>query len=128
MTIGNPVKFVFDSVSGANCHSWQTKDTVSFRVHYIPATGMVTTQANITFLNREQSTTSLDRTLPTITTDPTLQRVVLIGMPKFEAHSTVSAEPISITKPLKRKSNHTHISHICHIPLCRESAKLSHFI
>ena len=86
---------------------------------------MVTTQANITFLKRDQSTTSLDRTLPTITTEPTLQWVVLIGIPRFEAHSTVSAEPISITKPLKPKSNQTHISYICRIPLCRESAKLS---
>ena len=50
---------------------------------------MVTTQANITFLNRDQSTTSLDRTLPTITTEPTLQWVVLIGIPRFEAHLRV---------------------------------------
>ena len=70
-----------------------------------PANGMVTTHASMTFLNNDQSTTSLDRTLPTMTTEPTLQWVVLIGIPRLEAHRTVSAEPISITKPLEQTTN-----------------------
>ena len=64
---------------------------------------MVTTHASITFLNNDQSTCSLDRTLPTITTEPTLQWVVLMGIPRLDAQRTVNAEPISITKPLKIK-------------------------
>ena len=37
-----------------------------------------------------------------MTTEPTLQWVVLIGIPRLDAKRTVSAEPISITKPLKQ--------------------------
>jgi hypothetical protein len=58
-------------------------------------------QANAMFLNNFQSTFSLERTLPTATTEPTLQCVELIGMPIFDAISTVKADPISIQKPLQ---------------------------
>lgn len=51
----------------------------------------------------DQSTFSRARKRPTNTTDPTLQWVVLMGIPMFEATSTVSAEPISMQKPLKQK-------------------------
>ena len=43
------------------------------------------------------------RTLPIATTDPTLQCVVLIGMPMLDARRTVAAAPISIVKPLQNK-------------------------
>jgi hypothetical protein len=55
------------------------------------------------FLKSFQSTDSRDLTLPTMTTEPTLQCVVLIGIPIFEATMTVNALPTSIQKPLKRK-------------------------
>jgi multisubunit Na+/H+ antiporter MnhC subunit len=65
--------------------------------------GRVTTHAKIMFLKSVQSTPPLlDRSHPTNTTDPTLQWVVLTGIPIFEATSTVIAEPISIVKPLNR--------------------------
>ena len=55
------------------------------------------------FLNRAQSTPPvLDLSQPTKTTDPTLQCVVLTGIPIFDAISTVIAEPISIVKPLHK--------------------------
>ena len=52
-------------------------------------------------LNKSQLTTSLERTRPTITTLPTLQCVVDTGIPRFDARSTVNAEPISMQKPLE---------------------------
>ena len=71
--------------------------------------GIVTTQEITIFLNNDQSTTSLDLIRPTKTTDPTLQCVVLTGIPKFDASRTVRADPISIAKPLeaqmKKKRN-----------------------
>jgi len=66
-----------------------------------PATGRVTIQAKTILRKMCQSTFSRDRNLPTNTTEPTLQCVVLIGMPIFDAIRTVSAEPISIQNPLK---------------------------
>lgn len=66
-----------------------------------PDTGNVTSHANTMLRNSFQFTTSRDRTLPTMTTEPTLQWVVLIGMPTLEATSTVKAEPISMQKPLE---------------------------
>ena len=66
-----------------------------------PVTGSVTSHAKTMFRNKDQSTLSRDRNLPTKTTDPTLQCVVLIGTPMLEAISTVSADPISIQNPLK---------------------------
>ena len=68
-----------------------------------PATGSVTSQAKTMLRNMDQSTFSLERNLPTQTTEPTLQWVVLMGILQFEATSTVRAEPISMQKPLKIK-------------------------
>jgi hypothetical protein len=78
--------------------------------------GIVTTQAQIIFLKRLQSTLlllSVFRELwsmsdnpfanPMITTDPTLQCVDDIGNPILLANKTVDALPISIVKPLKFK-------------------------
>ena len=67
-----------------------------------PVTGSVTNHAKTMFRNRDQSTLSRDLNLPTKTTDPTLQCVVLIGTPILEAISTVKADPISIEKPLQK--------------------------
>jgi len=66
-----------------------------------PATGSVTSQATTMLRNIDQSTFSRARNLPTNTTEPTLQWVVLIGMPTLDAMRTVSAEPISMQNPLK---------------------------
>jgi hypothetical protein len=53
-----------------------------------------------------QSTPCLDELAqPTNTTDPTLQCVVLIGIPIFEARRTVNAAPISIVNPLKAETS-----------------------
>lgn len=66
------------------------------------ATGTVTTHAEIMFLNNFQSTPSFDELAhPTNTTEPTLQCVVEIGNPIFEATRTVNAAPISMVKPLR---------------------------
>ena len=65
--------------------------------------GIVTTQEITIFLNNDQSTTSFDLIRPTNTTDPTLQCVVLTGIPKFDASRTVRADPISIAKPLEAR-------------------------
>jgi hypothetical protein len=79
--------------------------------------GIVTTQAQIIFLKRLQSTllllSSVFRELwsmsdkpfanPMMTTDPTLQCVDDIGNPILLANKTVDALPISIVKPLKYK-------------------------
>jgi len=67
-----------------------------------PDIGNVTSHAMTMLRKMDQSTFSRARNRPTNTTDPTLQCVVLMGMPTFEATSTVSAEPISIQKPLKQ--------------------------
>ena len=67
-----------------------------------PANGRVMTHANTMFLKSFQSTFSRDLIRPTLTTDPTLQWVELIGMPMLEARSTVMAEPISMQKPLQQ--------------------------
>lgn len=66
-----------------------------------PVTGTVTTQATKIFRNRDQSTLCFDRTRPMLTTLPTLQWVVLIGIDRFEATNTVNAVEISMTKPLR---------------------------
>ena len=63
--------------------------------------GRVNTHDNIIFLNKLQSTFSLERKRPTNTMEPTLQWVLLMGIPRFEATSTVKAAPISIQNPLK---------------------------
>lgn len=56
----------------------------------------------IMYLKSFQSTPPLfELTQPTNTTEPTLQWVVLIGSPIFDARSTVNAAPISIVNPLK---------------------------
>lgn len=89
-----------------------------------PATGRVTIQAKMmllqiadkrkfrdrcraigrsTYRNSFQSTPfSSELIQPTNTTEPTLQWVVLIGKPIFEASNTVNAAPISMVKPLKQ--------------------------
>ena len=67
-----------------------------------PDIGKVTSHAITMLRKMDQSTFSRARNRPTNTTDPTLQCVVLMGMPTLEATSTVSAEPISIQKPLQR--------------------------
>jgi len=66
-----------------------------------PDIGSVTSHAMTMLRKMDQSTFSRARNRPTNTTDPTLQCVVLMGMPTFDATSTVSAEPISIQKPLQ---------------------------
>lgn len=68
-----------------------------------PVTGTVTTHATIILRNSDQSTFCFERKRPIATTLPTLQWVVLIGIDKFDAKSTVNAVDISITKPLKTK-------------------------
>lgn len=68
-----------------------------------PAIGKVTNQATTIFRNSFQSTPCRDRNQPTNTIDPTLQWVVDIGIPAFDAKRTVKAEPTSIQKPLKEK-------------------------
>jgi hypothetical protein len=68
-----------------------------------PVTGTVTIHATIIFRNKDQSTLCLERTRPIATTLPTLQCVVLIGIDKFDATSTVNAVEISMTKPLKMR-------------------------
>ena len=65
-----------------------------------PATGSVKTQARKMLLNSFQSTFCRDRAHPTKTTEPTLQCVVLIGRPRFDAVRTVNAAPSSMQKPL----------------------------
>jgi len=72
-----------------------------------PDIGNVTSHAMTMFRKMDQSTFSRARNRPTKTTDPTLQCVVLMGTPTLEATSTVSAEPISIQKPLQRTGNIT---------------------
>jgi hypothetical protein len=78
-----------------------------------PATGRVNTHANIIVPNSFQSTFLCDRVLPTNTTDPTLQCVVLIGKPRLDAANTVKAAPISMQKPLKHAKT-IAINHLCH--------------
>ena len=72
-----------------------------------PVAGSVKTQARTMFLKIFQSTFSLDRNLPTTTIDPTLQWVLLTGIPIFDATKTLNAAPISIQKPLKEKHDDT---------------------
>jgi len=72
-----------------------------------PDIGNVTSHAMTMFRKMDQSTFSRARNRPTNTTDPTLQCVVLMGTPTLEATSTVSAEPISIQKPLQHTGNVT---------------------
>lgn len=67
-----------------------------------PATGTVPTQARMMFLKSFQSTFCLDLTLPTDTTEPTLQWVVLMGIPTLEASRTVKADPTSMQNPLHK--------------------------
>jgi len=66
-----------------------------------PATGNVKIQARKIVPKSFQSTFLCDRVRPTKTTDPTLQCVVLMGKPRFDAASTVNAAPISMQKPLQ---------------------------
>lgn len=67
--------------------------------------GRVTSHARIILLNNLKSTSLVlrVRAQPTKTTEPTLQCVVLIGRPNFEASRTVVAVPSSIVKPLERE-------------------------
>ena len=65
-----------------------------------PAIGSVTSHARTMLRKIDQSTFSRDRKWPTKTTEPTLQWVVLMGMPMLDAINTVSADPISMQKPL----------------------------
>lgn len=62
--------------------------------------GSVTIQARNIPLNNRQSTASRLRNHPTAQTEPTLQWVVLTGMPRLEAMRTVVADPSSMLKPL----------------------------
>jgi hypothetical protein len=71
-----------------------------------PEMGRVTSQASTMLRKIDQSTFSRDRNRPTNTTEPTLQCVVLIGRPILDATSTVSADPISMQKPLQQLQQH----------------------
>ena len=71
----------------------------------LPETGTVTSHAKAMFRKTFQSVILLDLTRPTKITAPTKQCVVLIGMPKLEARSTVKTVPNSIIKPLKYEEN-----------------------
>lgn len=75
--------------------------------------GSVTNQANTILLNSFKSTSLVLLVLaqPTNTTEPTLQCVVLIGRPNFDAIRTVVADPISIVNPLNK--NLTYIIFCC---------------
>lgn len=64
------------------------------------ALGTVTIQAKIILRNNFHSTLALERTYPMATMEPTLQCVVLTGIPRLDARSTVVAAPSSIVKPL----------------------------
>jgi hypothetical protein len=66
-----------------------------------PEMGTVTNQAIKMFRKSLQSTAFLDRSQPTDTTEPTLQCVVLMGRPMFDAITTVRADASSILKPLE---------------------------
>ena len=66
-----------------------------------PVTGKATSQARMILRKMDQSTFSRERNRPTVTTLPTLQWVVLMGIPTLLATSTVNAEPISMQNPLK---------------------------
>ena len=66
----------------------------------IPVIGTVTAQAIIIFLNKDQSTDSLERMRPVKTTEPTLQCVEDTGIFNKDAPKTVIALANSITKPL----------------------------
>lgn len=66
-----------------------------------PEMGTVTNQAIKMFRNSRQSTAFFDRSQPTDTTEPTLQCVVLMGRPMFDAMTTVKADASSILKPLE---------------------------
>lgn len=68
-----------------------------------PEMGRVTSQASTMLRKIDQSTFSRDRNRPTNTTEPTLQCVVLMGRPILDATRTVSADPISIQKPLQQQ-------------------------
>lgn len=63
--------------------------------------GTVTAHAAMILLNSDQSTDSLERTRPVITTEPTLQCVDETGMFNRDAPSTVIALASSMTKPLE---------------------------
>lgn len=63
-------------------------------------TGTVNSHAIDISPNSFQLTPFVPLTCPTITTEPTLQWVVLTGMPTLEAIKTVVAEPISIVNPV----------------------------
>ena len=67
------------------------------------ATGRVTTQATTMFMKSLQLTLDLERQRPTVTTEPTLQCVVDMGMPRLLAIKTVIADPNSMHTPLKNK-------------------------
>lgn len=78
------------------------------------ATGNVTTHAIAILRNTFHDTPpSLDFTHPTQTTAPTMQCVVLIGMPILLATKTVKAVPNSIAKPLKNNDCHEETRLIC---------------
>jgi hypothetical protein len=114
-SIRQPVKFSRSKVALAVNRSSMLKQASLEHSHTVscspaiiaalmpPATGNVTSQATTMFRNIDQSTFSRARNRPTKTTEPTLQCVVLIGMPTFDAIRTVRADPISIQKPLKQK-------------------------
>ena len=65
------------------------------------ATGRVTIQATMMLMKSFQLTLDLERQRPTQTTEPTLQCVVEMGIPKLLAISTVTADPSSIHTPLE---------------------------
>ena len=73
------------------------------------ATGTVIIQAKMMLAKRRHSTVAAALTLPMATTDPTLQCVVLIGIPMLDASSTVAAAPSSILNPLKARNNKQRI-------------------
>ncbi|CAN8003764.1 unnamed protein product [Ixodes pacificus] len=87
-----------------------------------PVTGRVSTQARMMLRKSPQSTPLRDRTQPTNTMEPTLQWVVLIGMPTLEASSTVDAAPISMVKPLEQTARRS--AHLEGVTLVRSSPRV----
>lgn len=101
------IRKTYSGIAGwADVHRLAIHSTVSLRPAIMaalipPLIGNVMIQAKNMLRNSFQSTLDFDLTRPTKTTLPTLQCVVLTGIPIMEATNTVSADPISIQKPLQ---------------------------
>lgn len=139
--------------------SWSAHSAVLVKMNMTaalnePATGRVTIQAKMMFLqiadkskmrnsehcqnngwstyrNSFQSTPfSSEFIQPTNTTEPTLQWVVLIGKPIFEASNTVNAAPISMVKPLKQIDQKSlgSINFCCNLENCCRGANSIFFL